>query len=170
MSNTASIDVTVTAYRASVLSSPAGAPASAFCTINPPTLSIGANGQPEDASNQVGIDPADNRMIWVQRKNEARASLALQFNIISPAGASLTPIRMVFTQTQGSDDADGSLNFPATKHLRERASITVVDDYRSKGKRADNSIPRWKYFIQVADSVSNTTGWIDPGIENSDEN
>lgn len=164
MSNTAELNLTIQRFVAN--DSPT--PAEPFCLIDSLTIANGPGGSgPQNASGQVGIDPPGQ--IWVNRKNSAAAPVKLVFNLL-PAADSFAPQRIVFAQTAGSDDPDGSANFRDRKP--KGSTIAVDDHWSSKGKRrpglGEKPAPVWKYFIQVKNAAGQS-GWIDPGIENAED-
>jgi hypothetical protein len=164
MSNTAQLSLNVTQFVENTSTTP-GAP---FCAADNPTIMNGPGSSgPQNASGQVGIDPDDSSMIFVNRKNAANSAVTLVFNLTGVAGLQATDIK--FRQDLGSGDPDGSNNF--NNKSASGATISVDNQWQSHGKKkgpGGNQAPTWKYFIRVQDA-SGKLGWIDPGIENAED-
>ncbi len=163
MSNTAIILIAVTAF----VANPAPTPVAPFCDITSPTFQTGPGNQgPAGASGQVGIT-ADGTIV-VTRRNPAQSPIKLEF--AAGPGVDYEAIGIVFVQERGAEDPDGTLNF---RNRGEAGKKFSVDNFWiTRGKRnnpdGSNLAPNWKYYLRV--KVGNQFGWIDPGIENSDEN
>ena len=182
MPSTALINLTVTSFVENTSTS--NPPTGSFCAVNAPSIQDNGNGQ-------VGIDPSDANTIWVNgTPGKGGQPVTLQFTLISspptPRGFALVALGVVFNLTrppsgvtfpgQGPAPAqNGSNNFNTISPTNPvSAVISFKDIYASHGNRGSgtnpsNASPRWKFYIQVRDTVSDKVGWIDPGIENSDD-
>ncbi len=164
MSNTAQLQINVTSF----VANSSATPVAPFCVTDAPTIADGPGGSGlANADGQVGIDPSDSRMIFVNRRNAGNNPVQLVFTI--GPGTSFTPLQIVFNQTNGTGDADGSANFK-DRNPKDQ-TISVKNQWTLKGKRNDpagNSAPAWKYAIQIKNAAG-TLGWIDPGIENAED-
>ncbi|MDP2138195.1 MAG: hypothetical protein Q8J74_10100 [Candidatus Didemnitutus sp.] len=163
MSNTAIIILAVTTF----VANPSPVPVEPFCEITQPSFEPGpGRSGPSNASGQVEI-VADGTIV-VTRRNPAQAPIKLEFG--SGSGVDYDAVDMVFVQDRGSEDPDGSLNF--RNRGKNGKKFTVEDHWITRGKRnnpdGSNQAPNWKYYLRV--KVGDQFGWIDPGIENSDEN
>ena len=171
MPNTAQIKIDVTSFAANPsLPTPGVSPPAPHCAINGPTLQEGpGNSGLSNADGQVSID--SDGTIVVIRRGPGNAPIKLQFTISGPAGAALRPTDIVFVQSRGTGDSDGSVNFPNAGRTMGGSSITIDNHCVTRGPRqtaaGTNLAAKWKYFIRVQQGTA--FGWIDPGIENADE-
>jgi hypothetical protein len=160
-SSSAQINLNVTSFVANSSNPPNGAPSGPFCTIDSPLLV-------RDADGSVSIDADDRTLIRVNRGRHGNSPVTLTFTI--GPGTAFTPKQIVFVQSNGGGDSDGATNFRDRNPSDQTISVRNhwVHRGRRRGAGGRNEAPRWKYFIRVQNSAG-AFGWIDPGVENSEQ-
>ncbi len=163
MSNTAIIILAVTTF----VANPSATPVAPYCDISAPTFQMGpGNSGPADAGGQAEI--TSDGTIVVTRRNQAQSPIKLEF--AAGHGVDYQAVGIAFVQHRGTEDPDGTLNF--RNRSKQGKKFTVDNYWVTRGKRnhpdGTNHAPNWKYFVRI--KVGDQFGWIDPGIENSDEN
>lgn len=162
--DTAQLRVTVTRFVPNESLDPEVGP---LCAADNPVFLQKPDGSgPEDADRQVAFRTAARDLISVCRTNPGKRPVTLAFTVVSPEGTTLMPTEMLFKQTNLTDDPRGERNFKNIKLAG--ATISVDNHWDSHGKHADQTAPVWKYWIRV-ETPAGVHGWIDPGIENSDD-
>ncbi len=162
MPNHARLAIDVTTF----VPNPSATPTAPFCAIAGPRLvpKPGQGGH-ENAEGQVTV-LADGTIV-VRRDNLGSRPVKLEFEL--GPGQDLRPVAIVFRQVRGTGDPDGTLNFRSFEAGGHRLRIDNHCQHRGRRRNPDgtNQAPNWKYFIRVMQG--STAGWIDPGIENSDD-
>jgi len=150
-------------------------PSAPYCTLlNPGGVTIkdpasNGNGKKPD---QVGLDPNDLMAIWVQSKNAAggkAGAVDLEFTIESsdPNSTYAATGLSQLIQRKGDQDPVGGANFK--KSISSGGKLKLKSLWQDYGKvMPPQTCPRWELFIQIQDQ-NGLLGWIDPGIENSDD-
>jgi hypothetical protein len=124
-------------------------------------------GQPLNAGGQVSLSGST---ITVARTRGGDHSIPITFNIRFADGGFYNPQNIVFVQSNLATDGNGNVNF--TDRQPSNQSITVNNQFRHRGRRngpGGNQAPSWKFYIQVKQASTGKLGWIDPIIENQEQ-
>jgi hypothetical protein len=119
------------------------------------------------SSGKVTLNPADANGILVKGKTH------VTFVISPPTGDQNTyrPIGIAYKQTAPAQANDplGQVNFPEVSTRNNTITIKDIFKYHGKGKDgSDPNAPQWDFSILIQRS-DGTYGFIDPGIENCEE-
>ena len=175
-SNTGKITLTVATFKNNAAAFPSGP----FCTLLNPggvTITDPAGNGSSKKPFQVGLDPNDPMAIWVQSKNATGGQAGpvdLEFTIASSDPNSTYTATGVFqfiqtkaSSVQGPQDPVGGVNF---KKSTASAGLLKLKNFRQHygNVMPPQTCPRWELYIQIQDQ-NGLLGWIDPGVENSDD-
>lgn len=160
MPNTATIVVTVDASTFVVNNSTTTPPTGPFTTIASMAFQV-VGGKTQDGNGKVVI-VTEGTESYLKVKSPGQGNgpgMNLVFVIASnDSSVSFSPKQIVFVgkAPPATDLSNGGVNSTAN-------SITAVDS-------GNTTRAQWEYYIQIQKGSDATkVGWIDPGIENSDE-
>lgn len=143
-------------------------PPGPYIGIDTPTFGLNPGGQPLDGGGKVVITTESGEsFIKVKGAGQGgvNGAMELVFQITSAvSGETYVPQAIVFANKEGTSTADLSAG------AVDAANNTITaNDTRATGRKSDGTLPQWEYYIQVRRASDLKLGWIDPGIENSDE-
>lgn len=153
---TATINLTVQSSSFAINTS--ATPAAPYTNIGTTAFAVDGQGHNQDANGKVEIvTEGGESFIKVKSPgNGVGPGMNLILQILSDSTTvTFTPLAVVFVgKAPPSSDISGAIG---------TNSITVVDS-------GSTTRPQWEYYIQIQKGSDTTqVGWIDPGIENSDE-
>ena len=168
--NLAKITLTIDEFK----NNPSTFPCEPYCSlVDPPNGIVVADGAPNGSGKkQVGLDPADPTVIWMQSKNAAGGQAGpvdVEFTIAAKDASNTYTATgsFQFVQNSGNHDPVGGQNFK--KVSVTGGKLRLRNAWKHQGHvNAPATCPRWELFIQVQDQ-NGMLGWIDPAMENADD-
>ena len=169
MANLGKITLTVDVFK----NNAEALPCEPYCTlVTPGGVRIDDPAPNGNGKKQLGLDPNDPMRIWVQSKNAAAGKAGpvdLDFTIASsdPNNSYTATGVYQLVQTQGTQDPVGAVNFKKIAPAGGKMKLKCL--WQKYGNvLPPQTCPRWELYIQILDS-NGLLGWIDPGVENSDD-
>ena len=165
MSNIGKITVIVDDF----VANPSPDPCEPYCTLSSPSaITITDDARNGNGTPQIGYDPIFLNLVWAEKKNTA-GHIDLEFSFVSSAGTPYTATGAYFlAQVQGNQDPSGRVNF--SKINGSAGTIRFRNKWKHKGRGATwpQTCPAWELYVQIQNAAGDT-GWIDPGVENTED-